>query len=69
MIRPQTCAVCDKELPPGASTDSPLFPFCSRRCQQIDLLRWCEGKHAITEHLTPDRLVQELSGEAPDESA
>jgi endogenous inhibitor of DNA gyrase (YacG/DUF329 family) len=54
-----TCAVCGVELPMNAAAESPLFPFCSRRCKQIDLLRWTQGKYAITEPLTLERLLEE----------
>ena len=56
MIRPQTCPICDKELPPNAATESDWFPFCSKRCRQVDLYRWAEGKYAIREPLTPEDL-------------
>jgi endogenous inhibitor of DNA gyrase (YacG/DUF329 family) len=59
MIRPQTCPICGKELPPQTAADSPLFPFCSLRCQQIDLWRWCEGKYAVVEPLTIERRLAE----------
>lgn len=55
---PLTCAVCGQTLA-DAAVDSPLFPFCSRRCKQIDLLRWTQGKYAITEPLTIERLLEE----------
>jgi endogenous inhibitor of DNA gyrase (YacG/DUF329 family) len=32
-----TCSTCGKRFDP---TQSPAPPFCSRRCQQIDLGRW-----------------------------
>ncbi|MBX3437898.1 MAG: DNA gyrase inhibitor YacG, partial [Planctomycetaceae bacterium] len=52
MIRPQTCPICDAELTTNAATQSPLFPFCSKRCKMIDLSRWMEGKYAVVEPLT-----------------
>jgi hypothetical protein len=63
---PQTCPICAQELPAGAATDSSLFPFCSRRCKQIDLLRWTQGKYAITEPLTLEKLLQEQARVAGD---
>ncbi len=62
MIRPQTCPICGKELPVEITLESPLFPFCSKRCRQVDIYRWAEGKYAITEPLTPE----DLEGEAFD---
>jgi endogenous inhibitor of DNA gyrase (YacG/DUF329 family) len=66
MIRPQTCPICDRELAFNAAQDSPLFPFCSRRCKQVDLFRWTEGHYAIVETLTPEKLVEELGDLDPD---
>jgi endogenous inhibitor of DNA gyrase (YacG/DUF329 family) len=62
MIRPQTCPICGKDLPASAALESAWFPFCSKRCRQIDLLRWSEGKYAIVESLTPEHLDSEMSG-------
>lgn len=61
MIRLPTCPICEKELPASAAADSPVFPFCSKRCKQIDLLRWCEGKYAVVDPLTIERLAEELA--------
>ena len=36
------------------------MPFCSDRCRQIDLLRWCDGRYAIVETVTQERLIEEL---------
>ena len=60
MIQPITCPICDKQLPPTAS-DTSYFPFCCVRCKQIDLSRWLDGKYAVVEDLTPDRLMMEVT--------
>lgn len=64
MIRPQTCPVCSKDLDVGAAQESKLFPFCSVRCQQIDLYRWATGRYAIVEPLERQRLeeMEEMEG-------
>jgi endogenous inhibitor of DNA gyrase (YacG/DUF329 family) len=49
MISPMTCPTCGKELPPAINGESALFPFCSVRCKQVDLLRWMNGEYAIVE--------------------
>lgn len=58
MIRPQTCPICHKELTVDAS-QSKHFPFCSERCRQVDFFRWYDGRYAIVEPLTPDRIEAE----------
>jgi len=50
MISRQTCPVCEHDLKNDASA-SQFFPFCSERCQQIDLFRWSEGCYAIVEKI------------------
>ena len=54
MIRRHSCPICAKQLPPNAASEVKSFPFCSTRCQQIDLLRWTEGRYAIVENLDPE---------------
>lgn len=69
MIRPQTCPICEKELPANITAESSQFPFCSQRCREIDLFRWAEGRYEIVEPLQPhhlqdvdlDQLADELS--------
>ncbi|MFV0444868.1 MAG: DNA gyrase inhibitor YacG [Planctomycetaceae bacterium] len=56
---PQTCAVCDAPLPAEVSVDSPLYPFCSRRCKLVDLHRWTEGRYTIVEPVSLERLLEE----------
>ena len=53
VIRSMSCPVCEKKLPPGTGVDSPLYPFCSERCRNVDLFRWGTGRYAIVEPLTP----------------
>ena len=38
------CPTCDRLIDPN-KTES--LPFCSERCQQIDLGRWLGEKHAL----------------------
>ena len=70
MIAPRTCPICDAAIAPdvspeGASAADKAFPFCSERCRNVDLYRWSRGSYAITEPLTPDRLLHEL-GDDPE---
>jgi endogenous inhibitor of DNA gyrase (YacG/DUF329 family) len=43
------CPICKKpvtEAPPAGGKSGP-FPFCSERCQLIDLGRWLDGKYQV----------------------
>ncbi len=63
MIKRQDCPVCEKELP--AKTPE-SFPFCSDRCQKVDLFRWFDGKYAIVEQLDPvEAQLMAMDGELP----
>ena len=61
MVSPQTCPICSTQLAHDAATDSPLFPFCSTRCKQIDLHRWTEGRYTIVETATLEQMLEEQS--------
>jgi endogenous inhibitor of DNA gyrase (YacG/DUF329 family) len=53
VIRPLTCPVCQKEIAPASEAEAKWLPFCSERCQNVDLFRWSEGRYAIVEPLMP----------------
>jgi endogenous inhibitor of DNA gyrase (YacG/DUF329 family) len=55
---PSTCAICGKNLEANAARESPLYPFCSKRCKQVDLLRWCDGRYAVVNELDPEALME-----------
>ena len=38
-----TCPICRKPVAPGAKTR----PFCSSRCQMVDLGRWLKGQYRV----------------------
>ncbi len=57
MIPLLNCPICEKELPVEIDGDSPVFPFCSLRCKQVDLYRWMNGDYAVVEPLTIDHLL------------
>ena len=54
------CPVCDRKMEGASTADWPQFPFCSPRCQTIDLGRWLGEKY---------RVVPEGEGEPPGEHA
>lgn len=41
-----SCPTCQKSV--LWSADNPFRPFCSKRCQLIDLGEWAEEKHTIS---------------------
>lgn len=49
------CPICKKPVEEPAP-DAPRghFPFCSGRCQSIDLGRWLDGAYRIPAEVTPD---------------
>ena len=40
------CPTCKKPLE-AKKKDNVFFPFCSERCQLIDLGAWLEGKYVV----------------------
>ena len=48
-----TCPTCHKS---GDWSGTPWGPFCSKRCQLIDLGKWLGGEHVISEPLRPEHL-------------
>lgn len=61
------CPICDALFDPERT---PAMPFCSARCQQIDLRRWLTEEHAIPsvksgsdEQQLDDQAVGEDGGE------
>ena len=46
------CFICRKEVP--ARADNPAFPFCSARCQLVDLGHWLSGDYRIPTDAQPE---------------
>ena len=62
MAPPQVkCPACKKS---GDWFAGRYGPFCSHRCQLIDLGKWFGGEHVISEPLKPEHLEQ-FSGAPP----
>lgn len=49
------CPTCKKEVIWQASSE--FRPFCSKRCQLIDLGEWSEENHTISTPLTPEQTL------------
>jgi len=47
MMSVHHCPMCNRKTPDKAPANLPYFPFCSRRCQLIDLAHWLGGDYAI----------------------
>jgi uncharacterized protein len=41
------CPICNASV----ALDSDTFPFCSKRCKQIDLGKWLKGDYLISRPL------------------
>ncbi|MFK7776775.1 MAG: DNA gyrase inhibitor YacG [Gimesia sp.] len=68
MIQPQTCPICRKVVTANASDDQSSVPFCSKKCREVDLFRWSEGRYAIVEELDPHMIdLMRLEQEGEDE--
>ena len=46
------CPTCGREVPYVGLERNPFFPFCSERCNLVDLGKWLEGEHHIEEPLS-----------------
>lgn len=57
MIRLPECPICGKSVPPASDPNATFSPFCSRRCKEVDLLRWFDGRYAIVESIDHERLA------------
>jgi endogenous inhibitor of DNA gyrase (YacG/DUF329 family) len=48
MVTSLKCPTCGKVVrEPGLAEPMGYFPFCSERCQLVDLGRWLDGKYQI----------------------
>ena len=54
------CPHCGKTFEYQSVKDYPHFPFCSERCKMVDLGKWFDGEHKISEDL--------LDEQGPDET-
>lgn len=59
------CAQCQKDIPLDENGKMPFFPFCSQRCQQVDLGRWLSESYTIPvdvpEHHEMLKEIQEIT--------
>ncbi len=60
-VTKERCPLCGK---PAAT---PHRPFCSRRCAELDLGRWLDGRYRIPTEEGPGEAPDEDAGATPDE--
>ena len=58
-VGPGRCPTCE------APTQDPFRPFCSKRCQDLDLGRWLRGSYRIPTEEAPGK---ELPGDDDDDN-
>lgn len=59
-MREYRCAICGR--PTSHERELPdVYPFCSPRCQRVDLGKWLHEEYAIDRDLTPDEARELLS--------
>ncbi|MEZ6049361.1 MAG: DNA gyrase inhibitor YacG [Planctomycetaceae bacterium] len=63
MIGHAICPICKEPVHALELTEKEHLPFCSKRCKEIDFLRWCKGEYAIVEPLTPEKMAENFSPE------
>ena len=49
-----TCPICDKPMDGQGPKEWPNWPFCSKRCQMVDLGRWLGGAYRIESPAKPE---------------
>jgi endogenous inhibitor of DNA gyrase (YacG/DUF329 family) len=54
------CPICQAPCPPRA--ENPAYPFCSQRCQLVDLGRWLDGDYRIPGEPVDDILARPEDG-------
>ncbi|MEK7406000.1 MAG: DNA gyrase inhibitor YacG [Acidobacteriota bacterium] len=49
------CPICKKDVAFG----EPLMPFCSERCQLLDLGNWVDERYVVSTPVEPKREAEE----------
>jgi endogenous inhibitor of DNA gyrase (YacG/DUF329 family) len=56
-----TCPTCKK---PSRKEGNKLFPFCSERCQLVDLGRWLDEEYRVPDSEPPPPLPEPESNDS-----
>lgn len=59
-----TCPICESPCPPRSRNKS--YPFCSNRCQMVDLGRWLDGDYRIPGEPASDIVASDMPGGGDD---
>jgi len=59
------CPICRRAVPYRALSEVPYRPFCSQRCQLIDLGKWLNEEYRVSEPL-PDFSQSRPQAQAPE---
>ena len=59
------CPICDKPMDGQGPKEWPDWPFCGKRCRQIDLGRWLGGQYRIETPARPEDLEGAQDDVAP----
>ncbi len=59
------CPTCGKTVRVQRREDASHRPFCSHRCQMIDLSKWFDGEYRISEPLDPHQTPEPNPDNAP----
>jgi len=54
-MRKVRCPTCKKE---GDWLEGKYGPFCSKRCRLVDLGKWLNEEHKVSEPLQPDQITE-----------
>ena len=57
--RPIKCPTCKKE---GGWFEGKFGPFCSHRCNLVDLGRWFSEENRVSEPLRPEHFEEDIDG-------
>jgi hypothetical protein len=50
------CPSCGKKVEYTGSSEGTSFPFCSERCQMVDLDKWFDGEYVLSRDMDVDDL-------------
>jgi len=59
------CPTCKRR---GEWFETKYGPFCSHRCKLVDLGKWFEGEHTISEPLRPGHFINDGEDLPPGQS-